>query len=39
VYRQELDNAQARYDAQQARVDSLSKDLDLVRIGPRQEQN
>jgi len=38
VPRQELDNAQARYDAQRARVDALTKDLELVRIGPRQEQ-
>jgi HlyD family secretion protein len=38
VPRQELDNAQARYEAQQARVDSLTKDLELVRIGPRHEQ-
>ena len=38
VPRQELDNAQARYDAQAARVEALAKELDLVRIGPRQEQ-
>jgi len=38
VPRQELDNAQARYDAQQPRADALPKDLELVRIGPRQEQ-
>jgi HlyD family secretion protein len=35
---QELDNAQARYDAQVARVDSLTKFYELVHIGPRQEQ-
>jgi len=36
--RQSLDAAQARYDAQAARVASLQKRFDLVRIGPRQEQ-
>jgi HlyD family secretion protein len=38
VPKQELDNAQARYDAQKARVDSLAKDHELYRIGPRLEQ-
>lgn len=38
VPRQELDNAQARYDAQKARVEALTKDFELFRIGPRQEQ-
>ena len=38
VPQQELDNAQARYDAQKAGVEALTKDLDLYRIGPRQEQ-
>ncbi|HSB14052.1 MAG TPA: efflux RND transporter periplasmic adaptor subunit [Bryobacteraceae bacterium] len=35
---QSLDDAQARYDAQAARVASLEKSYELVRIGPRQEQ-
>jgi len=35
---QDLDNAQARYDAQKARVEALTKSFELVRIGPRQEQ-
>ncbi len=35
---QDLDNAQARYDAQVARVDSLTKYYELVHIGPRKEQ-
>ena len=35
---QDLDNAQARYDAQVARVDSLTKNYELVHIGPRREQ-
>jgi HlyD family secretion protein len=35
---QELDNAQARYDAQEARVNSLTKYYELVHIGPRPEQ-
>lgn len=38
VAHQELDNAQARYDAQIARVEALAKTHDLTRIGPRQEQ-
>jgi HlyD family secretion protein len=33
-----LDDAQARYDAAAARVRSLERDYDLVRIGPRKEQ-
>ncbi|MBI4891438.1 MAG: efflux RND transporter periplasmic adaptor subunit [Acidobacteria bacterium] len=32
-----LDDAQARYDAATARVSSLQKTYELVRIGPRQE--
>ncbi|HEY3440631.1 MAG TPA: efflux RND transporter periplasmic adaptor subunit [Paludibaculum sp.] len=32
-----LDDAQARYDAAQARVNSLQKTADLIRIGPRRE--
>jgi HlyD family secretion protein len=35
---QALDDAQARYDGQLARVASLEKTYELVRIGPRQEQ-
>jgi HlyD family secretion protein len=35
---QALDEAQARYDAQAARVASLEKTYELVKIGPRQEQ-
>lgn len=38
VSRQQFDDAVARYDAQLARVASLEKTYDLVRIGPRQEQ-
>ena len=38
VARQALDDAQARYDAQVARVQSLDRAYELVRIGPRQEQ-
>ncbi len=33
-----LDDAQARFDAAAARVNSLEKTYELVRIGPRQEQ-
>jgi HlyD family secretion protein len=33
-----LDDAQARFDAAAARVNSLEKTFELVRIGPRQEQ-
>ena len=36
--RQQLDDAQARYDQAQAKVVSLEKTFDLVRIGPRIEQ-
>jgi HlyD family secretion protein len=36
--RSNLDDAQARYDAAAARVNSLEKTYELVRIGPRQEQ-
>jgi HlyD family secretion protein len=38
VSRQALDDAQARYDSQAARVASLEKTFELVRIGPRKEQ-
>ncbi|MCC6585730.1 MAG: efflux RND transporter periplasmic adaptor subunit [Bryobacterales bacterium] len=34
---QALDDAQARYDAAAARVASLERSFELVRIGPRQE--
>jgi len=36
--KQELDDAQARYDSQAARVRSLDRAFELMRIGPRQEQ-
>jgi HlyD family secretion protein len=36
--KQQLDDATARYDAQQARVNSLQQAFELMRIGPRQEQ-
>lgn len=36
--KQQLDDALARYDSQEARVNSLLKTFELVRIGPRQEQ-
>src|SRR5436305_1213169 len=36
--RQTLDDAQARYDGQVARMNSLQKTSDLVKIGPRSEQ-
>jgi HlyD family secretion protein len=36
--KQSLDDAQARYDSQVARVVALEKSADLVRIGPRKEQ-
>lgn len=36
--RQDLDNAQARFEAEAARVESLAREADLVRLGPRQEQ-
>jgi HlyD family secretion protein len=35
--RQVLDDAQARLDGAQARVNSLDRTFELVRIGPRQE--
>ncbi|MFB3776306.1 MAG: efflux RND transporter periplasmic adaptor subunit [Bryobacteraceae bacterium] len=35
---QALDDAQARYDAQAARLASLERSYELVRTGPRQEQ-
>lgn len=35
---QNYDDAKARYDAQAARVASLDKTYQLVKIGPRQEQ-
>ena len=38
VSQQAYDDAKARYDAQAARVTSLEKTYELVRIGPRQEQ-
>ncbi len=38
VAKQTLDDAQARYDGQVARVASLAKTHELARIGPRKEQ-
>lgn len=35
---QALDDAEARYNAQQARVAALERNYELVRIGPRAEQ-
>ncbi|MBI1763427.1 MAG: efflux RND transporter periplasmic adaptor subunit [Acidobacteria bacterium] len=35
---QNYDDAKSRYDAQAARVNSLEKTFQLVKIGPRQEQ-
>ena len=35
---QNLDDAQARFDSGNAKVNSLQKAYDLVKIGPRQEQ-
>jgi HlyD family secretion protein len=35
---QQLDDAQARFDSQKARVDSLQKSFELVKLGPRSEQ-
>ncbi len=35
---QNLDDAQARYDSAVAKVNSLQKAYDLVKIGPRQEE-
>jgi HlyD family secretion protein len=37
VAQQALDDAQARHDSQTARVASLERTYELVRIGPRQE--
>ena len=36
--RQDLDNAQARFEAEAARVESLAREADLVRLGPREEK-
>jgi HlyD family secretion protein len=36
--KQALDDAQAKYDSQVARVNALEKSFQLVRIGPRVEQ-
>jgi len=36
--KQALDDAQARFDAQSARVAALDRNYELVRIGPRAEQ-
>jgi len=36
--KQQLDDAQARYDAAVARVNSLQRTWDLAKIGPRQEE-
>ncbi len=36
--KQSLDDAQARFDAQVARVDAFAKAYDLVKLGPRIEQ-
>lgn len=36
--KQNLDDAQARYDGQLAKVNSLQKAYELARLGPRQEQ-
>jgi HlyD family secretion protein len=36
--KQALDDAQARYDGQVARVASLEKRFELVRLGPRREE-
>lgn len=36
--RQDLDNAQARFEAEAAGVESLAREADLVRLGPREEQ-
>jgi HlyD family secretion protein len=36
--KQEFDNAEARYEAQQARVASLTRTWELYKIGPRAEQ-
>lgn len=36
--RQNLDDAQAKFDSQAARVASLERTFELIRIGPRREQ-
>ena len=36
--KQQLDDADAQYRSREARVDSLQKTYELVRIGPRKEQ-
>lgn len=36
--KQALDDAQARYDSQSAKTNSLEKAYELVKIGPRREQ-
>ena len=36
--RQDLDNAQARFEVEAAQVESLAREADLVRLGPREEQ-
>ncbi len=36
--KQNLDDAQARYDGQIAKLNSLERTYDLVKIGPRREQ-
>jgi HlyD family secretion protein len=38
VSRQQLDDATAKFQADQERVNSLSKAFELARIGPRQEE-
>ncbi len=35
--KQQLDDARARFESQKARVESLDRAFELVRIGPRQE--
>ena len=35
----DLDNAQARFEAEAARVESLSREADLVRLGPRENRS
>lgn len=38
ISRQQVDDAQARYESAQSRVNALQKAFELVRIGPRKEQ-
>jgi HlyD family secretion protein len=38
VAKQRLDEAQARFDGQKAKVAALERSSDLIRIGPRKEQ-